>query len=205
MENTKLKELTEKIYNEGLEKGRIEAENLIKNAQEQANKMISDAKLASETLMASTQNEVAVLRKNVENELKMSVKHTTNAIKQSILNLISSKLFEQPVEMFLKEPEFLKKLIQTTLENWNFEANEGAVIKVSADFEQELNKYLTQQLPNLLSKGVEIQVDKRIKSGFRIGPKDNKYIISFSEQDFNNFFKQYTTPRIQSYLFDENE
>ena len=42
MEN-KLKELTDRLYGEGLEKGRVEADRLVADAKEQAAKILADA------------------------------------------------------------------------------------------------------------------------------------------------------------------
>lgn len=42
----KLQQLTEKLYNEGLAKGKQEAESLLKSAKEESEKMLSDAKEA---------------------------------------------------------------------------------------------------------------------------------------------------------------
>ena len=48
MENIKLQELTEKLYNDGLEKGRSEAERLVAEAKESAAKIIAEAKAEAE-------------------------------------------------------------------------------------------------------------------------------------------------------------
>ena len=44
MENNKLQELTQKLYNDGLERGRAEAERLVAEAKERAAQIIEDAK-----------------------------------------------------------------------------------------------------------------------------------------------------------------
>ena len=48
MENNKLQELTQKLYNEGLERGRAEAERLVAEAKESAAKIIAEAKAEAE-------------------------------------------------------------------------------------------------------------------------------------------------------------
>ena len=50
MEN-KIKELTDKIYREGVEKGNEEAQRLIANAQEEAKKIIEDCLLYTSCCM----------------------------------------------------------------------------------------------------------------------------------------------------------
>ena len=44
MGNTKLQELTDKLYQEGLEKGRAEADSLVSEAKSQAEKIVADAR-----------------------------------------------------------------------------------------------------------------------------------------------------------------
>ena len=44
MENNKLQELTQKLYNEGLEKGRSEADRLVAEAKAEAAKILAEAK-----------------------------------------------------------------------------------------------------------------------------------------------------------------
>lgn len=205
MENNKLKELTEKIYSEGLEKGRQEGEAILQKAKEQSEKMIAEAKAQVESMLAEANKEVTVIKKNVENDLRMSVKQTLNTLKQSVTNMITTELIDIPVETTLKDKEFVNRLIGITLEKWNFEKNDGVQVSVPVDNKEELERYIKTTLTNLFNKGVDVQGDKRIKTGFRIGPKDNKYIISFTEQDFENYFKQFAGPRIQNLLFDTKE
>ena len=54
MENNKLQELTQKLYNDGLEKGRSEAERLVAEAKEQAAKILADARAEADAIMKST-------------------------------------------------------------------------------------------------------------------------------------------------------
>jgi len=48
---------------------------------------------------------------------------------------------------------------------------------------------------------LDIQVDKGLKFGFKIGPKEGGYYISFSDKDFENLFRAYMRPRISEMLF----
>ena len=50
MEN-KLQQLTQKLYDEGLEKGRAEAERLVSEAKSEAAKIIADAKAEAEAIV----------------------------------------------------------------------------------------------------------------------------------------------------------
>jgi V/A-type H+-transporting ATPase subunit E len=42
-----------------------------------------------------------------------------------------------------------------------------------------------------------------MKSGFKVGPADGSYVISFTDEDFNNFFKAYLRPKSTELLFEK--
>ena len=52
MEN-KLQELTDKLYNEGLAKGKKDADNLLSQAKEQAEEIMARAKAQAESIVAA--------------------------------------------------------------------------------------------------------------------------------------------------------
>ena len=54
MENNKLQELTRKLYNDGLEKGRAEADALVAEARQQAAAIVAEAKAAAEVGIRNT-------------------------------------------------------------------------------------------------------------------------------------------------------
>ena len=54
MEN-KLQQLTQKLYDEGLEKGRAEAKRLVSEAKNEAAKIIADAKAEAEAVVKAAE------------------------------------------------------------------------------------------------------------------------------------------------------
>ena len=44
-----------------------------------------------------------------------------------------------------------------------------------------------------MDKSVVVNFDPEIESGFKIGPKDGGYIISFTDEDFMNYFNRITS------------
>ena len=63
MEN-KLKELTDRLYGEGLEKGRVEADRLVAEAKEKAAAILAEAKAEAEAIRDSIKAEM--LERDVE-------------------------------------------------------------------------------------------------------------------------------------------
>ena len=67
--------------------------------------------------------------------------------------------------------------------------------------EKALELYFGKRLDEVIKSGVDITFDEKIKGGFRIGPKDNSYVISFTDEDFMNFFRSFMRPRTINLLF----
>ena len=61
MENAKLKELTERLYGEGLEKGRAEADRLVAEAQASAAKILAEAKAEAAKIVKQAEDKAADL------------------------------------------------------------------------------------------------------------------------------------------------
>ena len=201
----KLQELTEKIYKEGISKGNTEAERIISSSKKEAEEIIAGAKKEAGKIINDAKKKSDEIRSNSEAELKLSSKQAINALKQRITDLINGELVESSIKDTFRDKDFIRRLIEITIKNWT-PASEGIIdvsVLLPEKDEKELRKYFSSSAKELLKKGVEIKFDSDIKSGFQIGPKNGGYKISFTEEDFINFFKHYLRPRLTKLLFSE--
>ncbi|MBK9358468.1 MAG: hypothetical protein IPN08_13960 [Bacteroidales bacterium] len=96
----------------------------------------------------------------------------------------------------LNDKAFIGELITKALANFN----NNAALSPAAD-EKALEKYFGNRLNQVISAGVSVTFDDKIKGGFKIGPKDNSYVISFTDEDFQAFFRSFMRPRTINLLF----
>lgn len=199
----KLQELTEKIYREGLEKGQAEANQLVAKAKDEAARILADAKAEAERIVAAARKEANDYRKNIDTEVALSAKQVISGIKQQIVSLIETKLYETPLVDALKDADFVKRVIETAINRWDPNSAESVCLRilVPEEMAKTITEHFTSKTHALLNKEVEVQVDKAIKYGFRIGPKDGSYVVSFTETDFENLFKDFMRPKIVAMLF----
>ena len=97
MEN-KLQELTDKLYNEGLSKGRQEAEALKAAAAKESEQIISDARKEAERILETARKEAEELRTRVEGDIRMASSQTISALRQQIENIIITKAVSPDVK-----------------------------------------------------------------------------------------------------------
>jgi V/A-type H+/Na+-transporting ATPase subunit E len=201
MEN-RLQELTSKIYQEGIAKASAEAEKIIADANKTADELRNNAKKEASQILEKAGKEAQELKKNVESEVKLSARQAISTIKQQITGLVTSKATGESVKEAFKDKDFVKKIIETTIKNWNpgKEVYDLQLLLPKED-EKTLGEYFSKKQVELMKGSLEVKFDDRMDAGFKIGPKDGRFIISFTEEDFENFFRNYLRPRTTQLLY----
>ncbi len=203
----KLQELTDKIYQEGIDKAKQEAEKIVADAKQKAEKILQDARKQEEEIVEKAHKDADDLRENVQSEVKLSAKQAIASLKQRITELIRTKILDEPIDEVIKDKDFLKKIIEKLIRNWNPTGNEPIDISLllPREDERQLAKYFASKGAKELNNGLEIQIDDKLQNGFKIGPKDGNYIISFTDKDFEEFFKAFLRPRMIRLLYGREE
>ena len=198
---SKLQELTEKIFQEGVEKGNAEAQQIIDNAKAEAGSIVEKAREEADSIIADARKKAAELKTNTESEIKLSGKQSVNALKQKVVDLVNGQITDKAVsEAFDKG--FTKKIIETTLANWakSGQTMDLAVLLPEKD-EKDLKAFFSKEAKQFVDKGISIDFDGSIENGFQLAPKDGSYKVSFTDADFVAFFKQYLRPKLVEILF----
>jgi len=204
MEN-KLQELTQKLYTTGIEKAKNEAEIIIADAQTKANQIIKNANFEAETIIGNAKTESAELKKKIESESKLSSKQVISSVKNQITNLVVQDLLSKDIEKALGDNDFIKTIIELMVKKWQPDEAESTDLQIILPLEKKdnFNKYIKEKINQLLAKGLSVSFEDNFKSGFKIAPKDNSYIINFTQEDFDNFFKTYLRTKTANLLYGE--
>lgn len=196
---TKLQELTQKIYSEGIEKAKNDADSLIREAQLSADEIILKANKEAASILANAEKQVIELKKNSESEIKLASRQALSKIKQQITDLVLLKAVEKPVKEVVNDKDFIGSVIQKIVTNFNNDIN---LILPESD-KQSMDTYFKGKTTDELMKGVEVLFDSNMKAGFKISPKNENYLISFTDEDFSTFFKSFMRPRTIKLLYGE--
>ncbi|MCL2041985.1 MAG: hypothetical protein FWG84_08125 [Bacteroidales bacterium] len=195
--DSKIQELTEKLYNEGVEKGREEAVHIVEDARKEKETLLKNARAEAENIIAEATKNAAEMKKNVESELRMYAAQSINALKTETANLINDTIVSDAVQAAFDDKDFMQRIILTLVSGWH--RNERLVIEVSDA--QALKQYFEAHAQELLAKGVEIkQVNGRATS-FSIVSEDGAYRVNFGEKEFVDYFKTFLRPQLIELLF----
>ena len=87
----KLQELTDRLYNEGLSKGKQEGEELLQKAHAEADHIVADAKAEAERIIAQANKEAEELKTKVTADIKMAATQSIAVTKQEIEKQICNR------------------------------------------------------------------------------------------------------------------
>lgn len=203
--NSKIQHLTETIYNEGVQKAREEAEAILKEAKEKAENIEKDALKEAAQIVEDANKKSEELKNQVDSEIKMSLNQALSAMKQEVTSLISMKVIQPPVKELFSNQDFLKTLIVTMVKGWMEKESFDVDIILPESEKDKLEAGFKNSLADELNSNLEVKFSSNVKSGFKIGPSGESYLISFTDEDFINFLKGYLRPKTTNLLFEEND
>ena len=202
MEN-KLQELTRKLYDEGLEKGRTEADALVADAKARAAKIVAEAQSQAAEILAQARSKAEDVEKNTLTEIALAGKQAVSKIKSEIASLIVAKATARGVKEAVMDPAFIKEMLVSVARNWNGAAAGKVELKalLPEAARAELDAAMAKSAAELLAAGVEVGYSEQVKTGCRVGAKDGGYYISFSEADIEALMGEYLREKVSQLLF----
>jgi len=197
----KLQELTDKLYNEGLSKGKAEGEQLLAEAREKSESIIAEAKKQAEEIIAKAHKEAEDLRTKVDSDVKAASAQCLQATKKDIENLIISSSVDASVKDALNSADFVKSVITLVAEK--FSAQESADIKLilPESMKSKLEPFVASELSEVAKRQISAEFSKKLSGGFTIGPKDGSYFVSFTDETFKELIGEYLRPVTKKVLF----
>ena len=197
----KLQELTQKLYNEGLSKGKEEGEAILAQAKAQAEDIVKKAQEEAAAIVEKAQKEAADYKVKVEGDVKMASSQALQATKAAIEQIIVAKAVDAPVKEALSQADFLKGIITAVAQRFSAQESTDLALVLPEQLQKELEPFLKGALAQTLGKGVGASFSKKLNGGFKIGPKDGSYFISFTDEAFQQLIGDYLRPGTKKILF----
>jgi len=199
--SNKLQELTDRLYNEGLSKGKEEGEILLFKARKEADEIIANARKQAEDIVTEAENRAAQLKEKAESDVKMASEQALMATKKDIENLLVNALCAEETEKVLSEEKFLKEIILAVAQKFSTQQSEDISLVLPASLKSMLEPWVSTELKKALKKEISVDFSKKIKGGFSIGPQNGSWYISMSDESFKALISEYLRPVTKKLLF----
>ena len=202
MEN-KLEQLTRKLYDEGLEKGRAEADRLVSEAKAEAARIVAEAQAKAEAVVKQAQERADDTSKNAMTEIALAGRQAVAKIKNEIAEAVVAKSTAAGVKAANLDGAFVKEMLLAVAKNWN--GASSSKVELTALLPEaartQLDTAMKAAAAELLKAGVEVGYSNEVRSGFKVAQKDGGYYISFSDDDFNALLGSYLRDKVRDLLF----
>jgi V/A-type H+-transporting ATPase subunit E len=199
--NTKLEELTKKIYAEGIEKAQIESDQLVSNAKKQAEQIIKEAEIKAQEKLIQAEAEANSFKRNIQSEMQLAARQLVSSLKHDIQHIVKAKVIDQPLEQALSNHDTLKALLVEVVKQLN--APQETLQLNLGTGSVDLKEQLQNEIQRVLNQGIEVKSDSSINLGFKIGPKDGNYLLSFTDEDFKAWLGVYLRKETLEFLREE--
>ena len=198
----KLQELTDKLYNEGLAKGKQDAEDSLAKAREEAARIVEDAKVQAAKIISNASKQAEDIQTRTEGDIKMAATQTLAALRQQISQMVVARAIGSKVDDALADKAFVGKLIATVA--GAFKADGAATpleVILPEDMKAKLQEFLANNIDKELSKSLSFGFSDSFAGGFRIAPKDGGYYLDFTDESFRDLLGEYLRPATNKILF----
>lgn len=195
--NTKLQELTDKIYLEGVEKGNAEAKAIVEKAKTEASDIVAKAQAEAAKIIAAAEAKSVELSKNTQSELRLFAQQSVNALKTEIADLLCGSIVSDSVKAATTDKAFMQKAILSLVQDWG----KNQAITIEAKDAKALTDYFIANAKELLNKGVKIDQANGVKADFAIMPEKDGYKVTFGDDEFIAYFKEFLRPKLVEMLF----
>jgi V/A-type H+-transporting ATPase subunit E len=197
----KLQELTQKLYDEGLAKGKQDGEALLQKAQAEAEAIVKQAKEEAEAILAKARKDADDFKVKVEGDVKMAASQAVQATRADIENLVVAKTVDTTVDKALSNEDYLKGIITAVAQKFSADEPADVALVLPESLKAGLEPFVKNELGKLLGKGVEAAFSKKVAGGFKIGPKDGGYFVSLTDETFKDLIGSYLRPATKKLLF----
>ena len=197
----KLQELTQKLYEEGLAKGKQDGEALLQKAQSEAEGIVKQAQEEAEAILAKARKDAEDFKVKVEGDVKMAAQQAVQATRTDIENLVVSKVVDGTVDKALANEDYIKGIITAVAQKFSADEPADLSLVLPESLKAALEPFVKNELGKLLGKGVDATFSKKVAGGFKIGPKDGGYFVSLTDDTFKELIGSYLRPATKKRRF----
>lgn len=192
-----IKDLTDQLFQEGVEKGQQEAQSIVDEAGKKKSNIIAAAQKEADQLIEAAQKQAQELEKNTKAELQLFARQSVEALKSEIVNLLTDKVVREAVQKTTDDKAFMQELMLRFVQHWA----ENGELEIQTSDAKAMTSFFKSKAADLLEKDLSIKQVNNLKTNFILSAKDGSYKIQFGEEEFSNYFKEFLRPQLVEMLF----
>lgn len=195
----KIQELTDKIYREGIEKARTEAEEILADANAKASDIITSANNEAARIVSQAEDSARKTEERATAEIKMYAKQAFSSVRTSITDMLTDKIVELALDEIKLDKRFITKLLIEVAGKWA----SGESLIVTSSKATALHRYISVHAKELLDNGLMFRQEDGEQPLFSITSFKGGYKVNFGDAEFESYLKSIIRPQLIEILFNK--
>lgn len=189
-----LKELIEKIRQDGVETAEQEAEKIIAEAKNEADGIIEEAHKKSKEMIENAKKENRRQEQAGKEALVQAGRDLLISLEKKITQIFD-ELIKSETGAAL-EGKSLENILTAMVKEWVKTRSDHITVLLPEDELKALEGSLKKKLTAELKKGVEIKPTDAVEKGFYISEKEGSSYYNFSAEGIAEIIAEYVNPRL---------
>ena len=207
--------LIARLRDEGVNSGRTQADQLVKEAQERADSIVKQAQQQADQIVSQAREEVEKLKRAGKESLEVAFRDTNLALKRQLTQRFTGEI-QRLVGAEIENPELLEKLILEVSGRVTEEVAEAQQVEVllprkvagleelsrnPEELEQGILTHFVRLIDqDMLREGVSFGVAKDNQAGLKLRLVDREVILDLSDRAIADAILEHLQPRFRALL-----
>ncbi|MFW5801623.1 MAG: hypothetical protein ACOCVC_06295 [Spirochaeta sp.] len=175
-----LKELIDKIKQDGVTTAETQGKQIIADAENRAQRIIEKAEADADQIKRSAEAEAERFKQAGTAAVQQAARDILLQTQNKLQRIFAAVTEQKTRESF--NSEILEKAIVSLVQNWQGRPVEDLSLMIAEDQYARIEPALQKALSDHLKKGLTLQPSDRLSSGFRIGEKDGASFYEISDE-----------------------
>jgi V/A-type H+-transporting ATPase subunit E len=193
-----IKDLIEKIQQDGIKVAQDKARDIEAQAQAQAQAIIEKAKIEARRALEEARENISHYEESTKTLLKQAGRDMLISLKNEIIRRLDT-LVKNDVRESLNLKE-LSGLINSLVRQYGQAAQGDIVISLSKEDCERLEKHFLSELKEALKKEIILKPSEDITAGFIISYDSGKSQFDFTDKAISEYISGYLKPRLKEIL-----
>ena len=197
-----LKNLIEKIQEEGVRAAEDKARSIQNNAKEKAKDIIESAEKQAENLLSEAKAGIAKMESGGRDSLKQAGRDLILTLRKEI-NATLDRIIVSQVRQALSPGE-LAKIIATAVKESGGKEKKDITISLKKEDLEKIEKILLNQLKAETENNITLKTSEDIRGGFVISYDKGKSYYDFTDKALAEYISLYLKPKLAGMLKEES-
>lgn len=193
-----LKNLIDKINQEGIKTAQDHALKIEQEAQDSARQIMESAKKQAQELLAQAKNEIRLMEEKNNALMRQAARDLLLSLRAEIENLLGRIIVTQISKVL--SPQELAGLIAQLAKSACQEKNEKVVVVLKKEDREALESVFLAKLKEEIKKDIVLKPSADIMAGFTISFDGGKSHFDFSDKALAEYIAVYLKPRLAEIL-----